>query len=96
MANGHDLSSSSSLMDSLVSPPSTRNENEPPSTQLSNLFADESEYLWKGNLSELKRFVQDELKLTGKWSSPGGETKLFKGTDVILKWSGKKVTRKVD
>ena len=74
MTNGHD----SSLTNSLVNPPSTRNENEPPSTQLSNLFADESGYLWKGNLSELKRFVQDEIKLTGKWSSPGGETKLFK------------------
>ncbi|CAB3985519.1 ---NA--- [Paramuricea clavata] len=33
-----------------------------------------------------------ESKLIGKWSSPGGETKLFKSTEIILKWTGQ--TRK--
>lgn len=88
MASGHGLSGSSLSRNYLANLPSFRNENEPSSTQASNLIADKSGYLWKGNLSELKCFVQDVLKLTGKWSSPGGETKLFKGTDVILKWFG--------
>ncbi|CAB3994169.1 Hypothetical predicted protein [Paramuricea clavata] len=35
---------------------------------------------------------QNDLKLIGKWSLPGGETKLFKNTEIILKWTGQ--TRK--
>jgi hypothetical protein len=36
------------------------------------------EYYWQGTLSELKLFVEtNPLKLQGKWSSPGGEVKLF-------------------
>ena len=56
------------------------------------VFIDESGYCWKGNLAQLKSFVQNDLKLIGKWSSPGGETKLFKNTEIILKWTGQ--TRK--
>ena len=28
------------------------------------------------------------MKIDGSWSSPGGEAKLFKGKNVILKWYG--------
>ncbi|CAB3991210.1 Hypothetical predicted protein [Paramuricea clavata] len=69
--------------------------NSVESKVLSSLvFIDESCYYWKGNLSQLKNFVQNDLKLIGKlWSSPGGETKLFiKNTEIILKWTGQ--TRK--
>ena len=67
--------------------------NDVESKVLSSLvFIDESCYCWKGNLAQLKSFVQNDLKLIGKWSSPGGETKLFKNTEIILKWTGQ--TRK--
>ena len=52
------------------------------------LSTDENGWLWKGNLSQLKSFVSNELNLNGKWSSPGGETKVFKNTQITLKWFG--------
>ena len=42
-----------------------------------------------GTLENLKKFVADELKLLGKWTSPGGETKLFTSALVCLKWQSK-------
>ena len=59
-------------------------ESKLPSTLVSNLSINENGYIWKGNLPQLKRFVQNDLKLIGKWSSPGGETKLFKNTELVL------------
>ena len=87
MADGHGLLSSSPFESSLVNMSMNSDENEALVTLISNLCADASGYFWKGNLSQLKSFVQDVLKLTGKWSSPGGETKQFKSTEIILKWS---------
>ena len=57
---------------------------------VSKLSIDDSGYMWKGNLEQLRCFVQDDLNLTGKWSSPGGERKVFTcSTEGIkLKWSG--------
>ena len=46
---------------------------------ISNLSCDDSGYLWKGNLSQLNCFVKNDLKLAGKWSSPGDERKIFNG-----------------
>ena len=58
----------------------------------SNLLIDNSGYSWKGNLSQLKSFVQNELKLAGDWSSPGGDRKVFESTDTCIKfkWYGQK------
>ena len=67
-------------------------ESKLPSTLVSNLSINENGYIWKGNLPQLKRFVQNDFKLIGKWSSPEGETKLFKNTKISLKWFGQ--TRK--
>ena len=73
--------------------PTNSDESKLPSTLVSNLSIYENGYIWKlGNLPQLKRFVQNDLKLIGKWSSPGGETKLFKNTEISLKWFGQ--TRK--
>ncbi len=52
------------------------------------IHVDRDNYFWNGELSQLKSFVQNSLKLTGIWSSPGGETKQFKSNEVTLKWSG--------
>ena len=62
------------------------------SLSASNLLIDNSGYSWKGNLSQLRRLVQNELKLTGNWSSPGGDRKVFKSTDtrIKIKWYGQK------
>ena len=35
------------------------------------------------------RTLDNELKLLGKWTSPGGETKLFTSGSVSLKWQSK-------
>ena len=53
-----------------------------------NLTQKEKDYFWEGNLPQLKSFVEKTLKIDGSWSSPGGEAKLFKGENVILKWHG--------
>ena len=52
------------------------------------IHVDGDNYFWNGELSQLKRFVQNILKLTGTWTSPGGDTKQFKSNEVTLKWSG--------
>ena len=72
--------------------PTNSDESKLPSTLVLNLSINENGYIWKGSLPQLKRFVQNDLKLIGKWSSPGGETKLFKNTEISLKWFGQ--TRK--
>ena len=46
-------------------------------------------FIWDCTLENLKKFVADELKLLGKWTSPGGETKLFTSGLVCLKWQSK-------
>ena len=45
-------------------------------------------------LVKLKEFVVSktkELKLSGRWTSPGGEVKLFTADTVSLKWHGKTI-----
>ena len=61
---------------------------------VSKLSIDDSGYLWKVNLEQLRCFVQDDLNLIGNWSSPGGERKVFTSLTegIKLKWSG--LTRK--
>ena len=53
------------------------------------------EYYWQGTLSELKLFVETNLKLQGKWSSQGGEVKLLTSstTNLSVKWHGLKRKR---
>lgn len=45
---------------------------------------------WKGDFDELKAFVESEVKLSGKWLSPGGEAKKFISPNFSLKWQGPK------
>jgi hypothetical protein len=46
---------------------------------------------WGGTLNDLKEFVSNELKLSGGWTSPGGEVKLFTSdtANVSSKWHSK-------
>ena len=44
------------------------------------------------DLESLKKFVENVLKLQGKWLTPGGNTKQFKCSNgnVIINWYDKK------
>ena len=46
------------------------------------------QYSWDGSPQELKSFVYGQLGLIGKWSSPGGEVKLFVNSNVSFKRYG--------
>ena len=54
------------------------------------LLYDTGKYWWTGSRDELKQFVDKNLEITGKWSSPGGNVKLFTATDAnfVIKWNG--------
>ena len=60
----------------------------------------DSKLRWTGDLEELKYFVANELNLTGKWTSLGGDVKAFSNDNdsvaedeiIKIKWSqGKKI-----
>ena len=59
-------------------------------TTTNMLKCDGETYLWSGSLSDLKCFVNDTLNLKGKWTSPGGDVKLFSTADsgFLIKWFG--------
>ena len=54
-----------------------------------NLIYKGSEFARNGCLESLKEFVRVDLNLRGKWSSPGGEVKLFKESEFSIKWYSK-------
>ena len=63
------------------------------------LIIEDSKLKWRGDLESLKRFIADDLNLSGKWSSPGGDARAFtneneistEGDIVKIKWyQGKK------
>ena len=59
------------------------------------MLTSKKEYFWNGSVRELKSFVENDLGLSGKWTSPGGEVKLFTNTDFRLKWQGSSIKRLV-
>ena len=68
---------------------------------INKLTYDGKFYRWNGSLDKLKSFVEQQLKLHGSWTSPGGETKVFRSeqSDFIIKWYGvssKKIVIQVD
>ena len=49
------------------------------------LGIEDSKLKWSGDLESLKRFIADELNLSGrKWSSPGGDVKVFTNTNTNI------------
>ena len=54
------------------------------------LMYDGKTYRWRGNLSDLKGFVNDILNLEGKRNPPSGNAKLFSAADpgFVIKWFG--------
>jgi hypothetical protein len=49
---------------------------------------DDGQLLWVGDFEELKRFSKEVLHLPAKWTSPGGDAKLYSDKNLKLKWSG--------
>ena len=47
------------------------------------MLTSKKEYLSNGSVSELKSFVEINLGLSGKWTSPGGEVKLFTNVNFL-------------
>jgi hypothetical protein len=45
---------------------------------------------WDGDFESLKIFTLNVLQLTGLWTSPGGDKKVFTSDFVSLKWSKNK------
>ena len=45
---------------------------------------------WSGDYESLRSFVDSELNLQGKWTSTGGENKLFESDNVDIHWRAKK------
>ena len=41
---------------------------------------------WTGDFESLKYFVAESLKLTGTWSQPGGDKKVFVAEDASIVW----------
>ena len=57
------------------------------------LYKSEGNLFWKGDFECLKEFIEGEIKLSGKWLSPGGEAKKFVNQNFSLKWQGPKSKR---
>lgn len=64
----------------------------PESCELECLHLNDGKLVWMNDLESLKKFVENVLKLQGKWLTPGGNTKQFKCSNgnVIINWYSKK------
>ena len=52
------------------------------------LYLLEDDLFWEGDLESLKMFIEADLQINGRWSSPRGETTQFSNPDFCLKWLG--------
>ena len=64
----------------------------PESCELECLQLNDGKLVWMNDLESLKKFVENVLKLQGKWLTPGGNTKQFKCSNgnVTINWYNKK------
>ena len=64
----------------------------PESCELEYLHLNDGKLVWMNDLESLKKFVENVLKLQGKWLTPGGNTKQCKCSNgnVIINWYSKK------
>ncbi|CAB4040720.1 Hypothetical predicted protein, partial [Paramuricea clavata] len=61
-------------------------------TCMYKLCYDGTRIRWSGSFDMLKEFVESAIKLQGKWSSPGGNSKKFTccSSDITITWYAKK------
>ena len=60
------------------------------------LTYDGEKYRWTKSFPDLQSFVTASLNITGKWTSPGGDAKLFKSDgdgEFVIKWYGPRSKR---
>jgi hypothetical protein len=84
MADSKPIASSSSCENSALS----INDSNSKKLKSSLLYLSEADLLWKGDLMLLKTFIEDELQISGRWSSTRGETIQFSNPEFCLKWHG--------
>jgi hypothetical protein len=80
MADSKPIASSSSCENSALS----INDSNSKKLKSSLLYLSDADLLWKGDLMSLKTFIEDELQIRGRWSSPRGETIQFSNPEFCL------------
>ena len=56
------------------------------------LFQIKEAYYWNGDLKNLQDFVTSLDLPIAKWSSPGGDCKLYESEGIAIRWYSKKGT----
>ena len=86
MADGHTSVRSSSYQKYTLK----KGNNDEKISKCSLLSLSGNDLLWKGDLDSLKTFVETELQINGRWSTPRGENFKFSNPEFSLKWDGEK------
>ena len=47
---------------------------------------------WSGSFEDLRYLIEDLQISKGKWTSPGGDCKLYEGREISIRWYSKKRT----
>lgn len=89
MADDHAFDNSVIIEDYFAYPQTIENGKEDPAPKTTNLTFSGKEFAWQGSIEQLRDFLKYNLKLEGKWTSPGGDTKLFTSCDYTVKWYGR-------
>ena len=95
MADGHELTSSTSSLKLPSKFESHSLENVTSKEISNNLILNGNQLQWNGSLEKLKRFFSNTLNIRGKWKSPGGDVKMFssQNEEPNVKWNGPKSKR---
>ena len=91
MAAGHAFTCSSTIENVTTK----CDANESKCLKNSHLLLIDNDLTWEGDLESLKRFVDTELQINGRWSTPRGENIKFSNPELSLKWdiaTNKKIT----
>ena len=86
MADSHTSMRSSSYQKYTLK----KGNNDEKISKCSLLSLSGNDLLWKGDLDSLKTFVETELQINGRWSTPRGENFKFSNPEFSLKWDGEK------
>ena len=86
MADGHTSMRSSSYQKYTLK----KGNNDEKISKCSLLSLSGNDLIWKGDLDSFKTFVETELQINGRWSTPQGENLKFSNPEFSLKWDGEK------
>ena len=65
-----------------------KGNNDEKISKCSLLSLSGNDLIWKGDLDSLKTFVETELQINRRWSTPRGENFKFSNFEFSLKWDG--------